>query len=192
MTKNQRNTLRAMGAFTIIIGGADLWLAHYGSLWQSPMVEYLGWSQLYVLRPALYLFGLAGVLVGFHYLWFRWTNAGYVLREWLAAVQYDRELDEQFIAAFGEDAVTRATWRDELAGLWALRYCLIGQHSHTWYSDGGEDGPRGTYCGCCDAYVSIRNLTVKEAPDNVVELWPELETRPDPLLRGGIHCDKEA
>lgn len=163
-----RTIYRLCGAGLLALGLPTLFTAQWGALWQPGTVEYLGWSQLYVLRPGMYATGAVATGLGLWQLWLRNTTPGMVLRRWREDVLWDRELDERYATAYADDPdYQRATWRDDLANLWYRRGCLIGRHDPKAleYCVGGEDGPRGTTCVDCGLGVLTPDWLRKQTLD---------------------------
>jgi hypothetical protein len=158
-----KTIFRLCGAGLLALGLPTLFTAQWGVLWQPGTAEYLGWGQLYILRPGMYLTGAVATAFGLWMLWLRWTIAGRVLRGWVEDVRHDRALDEQYGA--DPDWLPRR-WQDDLRALWWRRGCMVGRHDPRalWHSDGGEDGPRGTTCGDCGVRISLENVTAPLIP----------------------------
>jgi hypothetical protein len=185
-----KTLFRLCGGFLLALGVPTLLVAQWGSLWQPGTVEYLGWLQLYVLRPMMYGVGTVATGLGLWHLWIRWTTFGYVLRSWAEACQWERDMDRLYAAQLAPEGYGRRGFGADLHHLWYLvTHCAIGSHDPNalWYSDGGEDGPRGTTCGDCGVRISLQNVTARAFPLTVADYqrvdmaFLEQDGGPDPL-----------
>lgn len=169
-------TWRLAWAATAVNGAIMLWVARYGALWQPGIVEYLGRMQLWVLRPGMYIIGGATLVAGVWFAWLRYTTAGWVLRGWCDDVRHDLR------AGAVPDLGWRAAWRGFGRELWSRRWCALGRHPEDALFYDWEDDI--TLCEDCGLEVGRGNRAPEQfdlRPDNVVSLWPEMATKPDPL-----------
>jgi len=197
---------KALGLFFIVFGAFNLYSGIWGSMWHDPdYAPYLGYLQWYVLRPCLLVTGVAGLFLLGPWLLIpdRWRQIVFVNWDW---VMEDREMDLQYPDVWTDYGlrVPRYPWYlwEFIKSLWIARTCFIGRHPQ-WaltYCRGGEDGPRGTTCICCDERISIDNVTPRrtlrgeginfvsvDEPDQV----QFTEVRPD-SFRIWPPCDKES
>lgn len=196
------------GLFFLIAGPINFYLGVWGEMYTNPeFADYLGYLQLYVLRPLL-IISIFAVPYGI------WLLMPAVWR-WMLGNLYECALEDEYMdrdhwhqLADEERVLPKATcwnrpWR-MLQMVWYARRCFIGRHPEDalWYSDGGEDGPRGTTCADCGRTVSlddVTRLTTSEpdiplpdrgprAGDTV--LW-DIPVQPDPFRPFPDRCDKE-
>ena len=203
----------------IPLGLANLYVGIWGEMWHDPdFAPYLGYLQWYVLRPALLLTGLVAILIAAWYVMpaaWRW-----LIEDEFARAKEEEALDAMYGHFYEEDAkvegvrYVRARPRNRLfrviSGLWFMRGCFVGRHpaDALWYSDGGEDGPRGTSCGICGKCISIDDVTTKLKPTPDLPTQRDVyfnamfgtaapperlteEPQPDPFRPWPPRCDKE-
>lgn len=153
-----RIILNTAGLVTAAMGCGSLYLGAFGSLWQPGSVEYLGWSQLWVLRPGLFLTGSAAIVVGLYLGPLYHTLAARIWRGWRQDCEWERTQDQMArdCNQWPDPDYYGWTWRDSLRSLWSRRGCFVGRHDPDALSfcRGGEDGPRGTTCTDCGSYIS--------------------------------------
>lgn len=207
-----KTLMRISGAISLTVGVSALLLARWGVLWSVEYRPFVNDMQLYVMRPAMYLFGAGSTLLGLWHLWIRWTTFGYVLGSWAEACRWERTMDKLYAseALAGEPIQTRTIAAD-LHYLWyLLTHCAIGRHDPNAlsYCKGGEDGPRGTQCCDCGIMVSGQNVQpalralaeedyrrieaemaaeMADEPNTIYVLHPDGFRRPE-----DARCDKEA
>lgn len=193
------------GLFFLVVGPINFYLGVWGEMYTNPeFYDYLGYLQLYVLRPLL-IVSIFCLPLG---LWllappvWRWMlgNLWEALEheEWMDGMYYDDLCEET--KKYGAPRAT--LWnrpRRMLSLIWYARWCFLGRHpeDELWYSDGGEDGPRGTTCGRCDRKISLDDVTPQ--PDRgprrgdfvVWDNEPLTHVSGDPFRPWPPRCDKE-
>lgn len=145
----------ALAAF----GGYDFYLGLYGELWQSP---YLGWPELYVLRPFMIGGGVLAAAAGLYMGPLYRSRAARIWRDWRLTCAWEREQDrslgkdEYAAMVLGDAENWQWSWRDSLRDLWSRRGCLWGAHNPDAEGTylGGEDSPRrGVFCTDCGTFL---------------------------------------
>jgi len=159
-----KTLFRLCGVVQLAVGLPTLYVAEWGVLWRYYDVTHFN---SYVLRPGMWAIGTVATLIGLWHLWMRWTTFGRVLVSWAEACKWERDMDKLWGAQLPPDEFQPRTLAADLHYLWYLvTHCGIGRHDPNAfsYSNGGEDGPRGTVCCDCGLYISRRNLQLPHVP----------------------------